>query len=66
MQTPRHTDVEVPQRRTPNKEIVGRIELALYLFGCPVNTGQRAWMPSTQAVRGQFGGYIRTTQHREQ
>ena len=29
-------------------------------------TGQRAGMPSTQAVRGPFGGSIRTTQHGEQ
>ena len=40
-------------------------KLSLRLLGFHVNTGQRAGMPSTQAVRGQIGGSIRTKQHGE-
>ena len=45
--------------------IFKNVELNLHLLGFPVNTGQRAGMPSTQAVRGQIGGSIHTTQHGE-
>ena len=37
----------------PNKEIVGQI--VLMQIGISLNTGQRAGMPSMQAVRGRIG-----------
>jgi len=54
----------VSLRRTPNKEILGQI--VLMQIGISLNTGQRAGIPSTQAVTGRIGGSIRTKQDGEQ
>ena len=57
-------DGDVSQRRTPNKEIVSRIELAFMRISRKYRS--KARMPSTQVIRGQIGGSIRTKQHGEQ
>ena len=50
----------------PNKELVGRIELAFIWISRKYRSKGGDAMPSTQAVRGQFGGCIYTTQHGKQ
>ena len=51
------------QQRTPDTEIVGRIQLAFIRISPKYRS--KGGMPSTETVRGQIGGSIRIKQHGE-